>query len=120
MESTVLANESTNSAERGLDVAVVAISGRLDALQAGELRQLLQGHIDDGTIRLVVDLSTAEFVDSAGLAALVRGMKQARSSGGDLRLVAPQNPEAMRVFELTRFDKVFTMTATLEEALLEW
>lgn len=101
-------------------VAVVAIDGRLDALEAGPLRQVLKGHLDMDKIRLVVDLSRASFIDSAGLAALVWGMKHARSDEGDLRLVAPKAAEAMRVFELTRFDKVFEIRPTLEEALADW
>lgn len=102
------------------EVVVVTIDGRLDALEAGPLREVLQGHLDRGKDRLVVDLSAAEFIDSAGLAALVRAMKQARTAGGDLRLVAPELAEAMRVFELTRFDKVFEIKQTLTEALVNW
>jgi anti-sigma B factor antagonist len=56
-----------------------------------------------------VDLSAVVFVDSAGLAALVRGLKDARLAGGDLRLVRPGADEAMRVFRLTRFDRVFEL-----------
>lgn len=103
-----------------MTIATVELSGRLDALEAAPLREILSGHLQIGKRRIVVDLSTVDFVDSAGLAALVKGMKDARSEGGDLRLVAPTNPDALRVFELTRFDKVFTMSDSLENALVNW
>jgi len=110
----------TSTAQNAQNVSVVTVFGRLDALQASSLRQELQSHIDQGTVRIVVDLVAADFVDSAGLAALVRAMKQVRAGGGDLRIVAPTSPEAMRVFELTRFDKVFEFSSTLDGALSDW
>ena len=76
--------------------------------------------IDDGIVRIVVDLASAEFVDSAGLAALAKGMKDCRSHGGDLRIVSPLHEDAMRVFALTRFDQVFTMSDSADTLLDSW
>jgi anti-anti-sigma factor len=101
-------------------VATVVVTGRLDALEARSLRTSLQDHIADGKNRIAVDLSEVTFVDSAGLAALVKGMKDARQGGGDLRLVTPASPDANRVFQLTRFDKVFTFGETIEAVLGTW
>lgn len=104
-----------------LAATVLELSGRLDALEAPALRQQLESLTDaDGPALIVVDLSNVEFVDSAGLAALVKGMKNARQSGGDLRLVSPSNSDAMRVFQLTKFDKVFAMSDTAAEAMRGW
>lgn len=101
-------------------VATVVVTGRLDALEARSLRTSLQDHIADGMTRIAVDLSDVTFVDSAGLAALVKGMKDTRQAGGDLRLVSPSSPDARRVFQLTRFDRVFTFGDTLEGLLRTW
>ena len=49
------------------------------------------------------------FVDSAGLAALVRARRDARAAGGDVVLVRPADDNALRVFRLTQFDEVFQM-----------
>ena len=103
-----------------ISVTTVVLDGRLDALEAAPLRQVLQEHIAAGEMHLAVDLAAVEFVDSAGLAALVKGMKDARSAGGDLRLVAPTAPDAFRVFELTKFDKVFSMAPDLPTLLAQW
>ena len=103
-----------------IHVTTIALSGRLDALEARGLRDLLDSHLASGHSRIVVDLRDLEFVDSAGLAALVKGMKDCRNADGDLRLVTPTARDAMRVFELTRFDKVFIMTPDLEDALSGW
>ena len=73
-------------------IATITVTGRLDAADAAPLRAAIGEHLAKGTNRLIVDLSAVEFVDSAGLAALVIGMKRARLDGGDLRLVAPRHP----------------------------
>lgn len=109
---------STETHERS--VHVVTLSGRLDALEAGPLRELLSSYSANGDHDLIVDLREVEFVDSAGLAALVKAMKDARSNGGDLRLVRPTAEDANRVFGLTRFDQVFVMAGTSAELLSDW
>jgi len=53
-------------------------------------------------------MGQVEFIDSAGLAALVRAMQQLRTVGGDLVLKGALSSEVGRVMELTRFDQVFT------------
>ena len=102
----------TGSYERS--VTTVTLAGRLDALEAGPLRTVLHEAIIDGQVNLVIDLSRVDFVDSAGLAALVKGMKDARRAGGDLQLISPKSDDAMRVFELTKFDQVFAMATDIE------
>ncbi len=101
-------------------VATIVVSGRLDSVEAAPLRVTMNEFLSKGTNRIVVDLSNVTFVDSAGLAALVIGMKRARLEKGDVRLVSPQHPDAKRVFELTKFDDVFTMADDLELAHKGW
>ncbi len=98
----------------------VTLSGRLDALEAAALRNVLDQAMSDGLVNLAIDLSDVDFVDSAGLAALVKGMKDARTVGGDVKLVSPESADAMRVFELTKFDQVFTMVSDIEDILRNW
>ncbi len=108
----------TGSHERA--VTTMALDGRLDALEAGQLRGILSETIERGDVNIAIDLSAVDFVDSAGLAALVKGMKDARQAGGDVKLVAPKSADAMRVFELTRFDRVFEMASELSSLVEKW
>lgn len=80
---------------------------RLDALSAPEWRQETSRYIDQGVSHFVVDLSATAFVDSAGMAALVSLLKQARTRGGDVKLVWPRREPVQRILRLTRFDRVF-------------
>lgn len=109
---------STKSTDES--VTVITFNGRLDALEAGPFRTSLQDRLDANQIKLAVDLSSVDFVDSAGLAALVKGMKGARSRGGDLRIVKPVSADAMRIFELTKFTDVFVMVDSLTELTQDW
>ena len=109
-----------SKAEASMRVINLKIEGRLDALEAPGLREAIGEQLSIGPTSLIIDLSEVEFVDSAGLAALVKGMKDSRRGGGDLRIVSPAAEDAMRVFKLTRFDKVFAMFDTLEAAQRGW
>jgi len=109
---------STNT--HNVDIVVVELKGQLDAFESTDVRALLTGEIEAGRCRIVIDLSAIEFVDSAGLAALVQAMKRARENGGDVRIVQPIDPVAYRVFELTKFDQVFTIGSSSEELVSGW
>ena len=92
--------------------AVVVLQGRLDAVQAPALRAEFASLLEAGAVTVVVDLDGVAFIDSAGLAALVRLRRDLRSAGGDVVLIRPSHPEALRVFRLTQFDEVFRLVDT--------
>jgi len=98
-------------------VVTVAPQGRLDMLRAIEFRKQMQELIDGGAKHLVLDLSETPFLDSAGMAALVSVLKQCRERGGDARMVWPQAEPVKRILSLTKFDRVFDMKMTAEEAI---
>ncbi len=106
--------------KKDVAVATITVTGRLDSVEAAPLRSEVSEHLNNGTNRIIIDLSSVEFVDSAGLAALVIGMKRARLNGGDVRLVRPSHVDAQRVFALTKFDDVFVMAEDLELAAKGW
>lgn len=97
-------------------VAVVEPYGRLDLRTAGTLKQRLRTLIEGGRHQLVVDLRQVDFIDSAGLAALVSGLKQARTHNGDVRLAAPQDPVRI-ILEITRLHRTFDIYERAEEAV---
>lgn len=81
------------------------VEGRLDVHQASQLRTGLAEARSQGATEIELDLSKVDFMDSAGLAAVVSGLKQARSAGGELYLVNPSS-QVRRILELTLLDKV--------------
>jgi anti-anti-sigma factor len=106
--------------EHVVRVVVVAPQERIDAVNAPQLRQKLHGLLDDGAANLVVDLSAVPFMDSAGMAVLVSGLKRARLAGGDVKLVWPTAEPARRILNLTRLDRVFGMADSAADAVKEF
>jgi len=70
---------------------VVQPCGQLDMETAPRLRAALEGLIEAGRTRIVVDLGRLTFCDSIGLSALVVAGRTCEATGGFLRLARP-NP----------------------------
>ncbi|MFG2531980.1 STAS domain-containing protein [Streptomyces sp. NPDC048516] len=98
--------------------AVVTASGELDHHTADLLRESLEGCVDDGYARLVVDCSPLEFMDSTGLNVLLGARLKAEAEGGGVHLAGMQ-PVVARVFEITGAEAVFTVHDSVDEALAD-
>ncbi|MEI6252245.1 MAG: STAS domain-containing protein [Mycobacteriaceae bacterium] len=100
----------TNPAAHATRVApsgatVLMPTGRINLTSAGSLRAQLSDLIAAGNTKVVVDLSTADAIDSSGIGALISSLKAARAAGGDLRLTAP-NEQVKSVLKLTNLSRV--------------
>ena len=96
--------------------SVVDLEGRLDAHQSKQVTQKLSEAVSANS-HIVVNLRKVNFIDSTGLATLVKGMRQSREMAGDLVLCELQQPVRI-IFELTRLDLAFQIYAS-EQAALE-
>lgn len=96
--------------------AVVTPAGELDHHTADLLREPLEGCLDKGFARLVVDCTQLEFCDSTGLNVLLGVRLRAEAAGGGVHL-AGMLPAVARVFEITGAEAVFTVHDTVEAAL---
>ncbi len=87
--------------------------GELDAYTVGQFREAL-GELASKP-KLLIDMSEVPFVDSAGLGALIGGIRRAREVGGDVA-VCCNRPTLTRLLHTTGFDRIVTVTETLDEA----
>ncbi len=87
--------------------------GELDAFTVSQFRQALADLAS--TPRLLIDMSAVPFLDSAGLGALIGGIRRARELGGDVA-VACNRPTLVRLLRTTGFDRIVTVADTVEEA----
>jgi anti-sigma B factor antagonist len=71
---------------------------------------------DDGTRKLILELSGVEHADSAGLGLLMLLYGRMKTVGGQLRLVAPRK-QLLDVFKLTCTDSILTIDPDLATAL---
>jgi anti-sigma B factor antagonist len=98
----------------GGDQVVVALRGELDVTDAAEVAASLAVVVASRR-NIILDLAGLQFIDSSGLAALVRARHYALDAGSDLLLVAPQQ-QVVRMLALTRLTDFFTVRACVGEA----
>ena len=87
--------------------------GELDAYTVSQFREALGGLASKKF--LLIDLSGVPFMDSAGLGALIGGIRRAREAGGDVA-VACSRPTLTRLLHTTGFDRIVSVTETVQEA----
>jgi anti-sigma B factor antagonist len=97
-------------------IAVVAVSGDIDLHRSAALQQGLLGLLDEHPSRIVVDLSKVSYMDSSGVASLVKLLSRTRKLGVSLVLLSPTE-KVRSIFEITRLNSVFTITNSKEEAM---
>ena len=87
--------------------------GELDAYTVPAFREALAGQAS--TARLLNDLSEVPFMDSAGLGALIGGIRRIREAGGEVT-VACSRPALVRLLHTTGFDRIVVVAETPEAA----
>jgi anti-sigma B factor antagonist len=105
-------------AEVGGSIALVSVSGELDAFVESDLRDALGAAAALGSQTLVVDLSAVTFMDSTACGVLVAEARRLRRDGGSLVLVSNGN-RASRVLEVSGIDQVVRVYSTLHAAFTE-
>lgn len=86
-------------------VEIVTLHGTIDGIESGDLRRRLNERIDAGRTRLLLDMSSVDFIDSTGLSALIGALKTTRRIGGNIGLLNPA-PTVRSVLELTRLHRI--------------
>lgn len=87
----------------------------LDASNARKFRKAVEVIIDQRP-RIVLDLSSVNFMDSSGLGALVACQRMVNSRNGEFRLCT-LNSSVRALFDLMRMHRVFNIHQSRDEAL---
>jgi len=95
---------------------VLRIRGRLDAGSQTEVRAHVHELVRSGATNVVLDLSEVVSLDSAGLGAVISGLKLVRQAGGDLR-IALANQQVLTTLRLTSLDRVLRPYTSIDEAI---
>jgi len=116
----------------GEGVAVIAMGGEIDYAASPRLREHLFAHIDAGRTRIVLDLSSATFIDSTAIGVLMGALTRLRAENAGSLAVAcgdggeehgvswPNESNRIReIFRITGLDGDIALCGTREEALHE-
>ena len=99
--------------ERTDDHVLCRPVGEIDAYSVGTFRETLTELTDEP--RLVIDLSEVPFMDSAGLGALIGGIRRARENEGAVAVVSDR-ATITRLLHTTGFDRIVPVVETMDEA----
>jgi len=95
--------------------AVVTAVREIDLTNAEGLRDALLSALNAGAAGLVVDMTMATFIDSAGVTALVRASRRAAAVDATVRL-AVAAPPVLRVLSLVGIDRLIEVHPTVTAA----
>jgi anti-sigma B factor antagonist len=92
---------------------VIRVGGELDMATVPTLEEELEAAMDDLAAAVVVDLSDLEFIDSTGIAVLVRAMGRGNGSSR-LKFVPSRAEGVIRVLEMTGVSERMTLAEGLQ------
>jgi anti-sigma B factor antagonist len=88
------------------DKTIVSTRGDIDLSTASEFESYLLALVNQGQSQLVVNFSHTNYLDSSGLAALVRVHKALNTCNGQITIVGCQ-PSVSRLFGIVGFHHLF-------------
>jgi anti-anti-sigma factor len=102
-------------------VRVIAIRGELDLSTAADLEGPLEDVVSSGDAPVLIDLSGCEFIDSTGIALIVRAWQRldqsADGEGSGRVVICSDNDQVRRVLEITGIELSIPIHRTRDEAL---
>jgi anti-sigma B factor antagonist len=99
------------------DVTVLELQGRL-VFDDGDraFRARVDELVEQGRMRIVVNLAAVTYIDSCGIGSLVAKFVSLRRKGGDLRFVHV-TPRSNRLLQITRLIGIFRIFDSEDEAV---
>ena len=100
-------------------VRVVAVRGELDLSTAPDLEGPLEEALAGGEASVLIDLTECEFIDSTGIAMIVRAWQQVDGDdehGGHL-VISSSNEQVQRVLEISGLNLSIPIHASREAGL---
>ncbi len=83
----------------------IALSGRLDTVTHAELASELENIFASDKVNLVFDLSSLEYISSAGLRVFLTAQKKVNALGTNMKITGTI-PAVKEIFELTGFSSI--------------
>ncbi|OQX95536.1 hypothetical protein B6I21_04870 [candidate division KSB1 bacterium 4572_119] len=98
------------------DIALLEVKGFLDTATSTVVSNKLREIFNKEIFQLVIDMSSVNYVSSAGWGVFVGEIRNIRESGGDLKIVQ-MTPDVYEVFEMLEFNRILDYYETIEESV---
>ena len=101
------------------DVTVFSIAGKLDTHTSPEAQDRLTACIDDGALKIAINLEKLEYISSIGFRVFLMVAKRLQGDGGALRLCGITG-NVKEVFDISGFASVFDIYENEAAALADF
>ena len=112
---TPLKIEAGTVGERG-EITILYLDGVIDTVSCVKLRSVMDGFVDRGIVKLVVDMSRVEYVSSSGWGVFASRIKDIRARDGDIKIFG-MDEEVASIFHMLSFDSIMRSFGILAEAI---
>jgi anti-anti-sigma factor len=92
------------------------IDGRLDAESAPQAETQVKQVLQQGSLRLLCDLSKMDYISSAGLRVILMAVKELRNKKGKVVLCC-LTPYVKEIFDVSNFSSIIPITDSVESGL---
>lgn len=99
------------------DILILSLHGRLDAIALPELEEQVNGFINAGKIKIVMDFTEVDYLSSAGMRLLLSTVKRLKTLNGRL-IVSAVRESLMQIIRLAGFDNILIIVADIESAIV--
>ncbi|WP_210367156.1 anti-sigma factor antagonist [Bacillus sp. REN3] len=94
-------------------VLTVKVNGEIDAYTAPKLRETLFPMSEKEGVKMVVDLSEVNYMDSTGLGVFVGVFKNIRAHNGEFKIIGLSD-RLQRLFEITGLSDIIDINSQIE------
>ena len=99
------------------DIVVLSVElSHSTLLDTKKFRTLIDEEINQDHLKMIIDLSKCEHIDSTFLGAIMMTLQKLNEKGGKMKIVEPTNPKE-DIFDVTKTHELFDMHKTREDAL---
>ena len=97
------------------DIIILSLVGRMDAVSSPEFDKKLDGLISEGNKQFILDLSSLDYISSAGLRSVLLVSKRLKQEKGNLMLACLKDM-VKEVFDISGFSSIIPIYDTVESA----
>ena len=98
------------------DVVIVNLLGNLDTNTAPDAEDEINKWLENGALKMIINLEQTNYVSSAGLRIFLATAKKITASGGVLKLCGA-NDVVQEILDISGFSTILDVKKTEEEAL---
>ncbi len=98
------------------DVVILDIAGEIDLYNAPEIKDIINGLIEEQKFNVIINLEKVTYIDSSGIGALISSLSNLKKYQGGLKIINVY-ASVRKVFELTKLTSFFDIYNSEEEAL---